>query len=350
MAHLTDIFTFEAPLSPRVREAIATALDQGWAEPKKLSQASHRALELRTGAVDEIAAHLQISPAKIEVTGEPHLLPFLAINGSLNQESHLYTSAVDVGKIRAVARAHRGPSSEVSVARNGLISAPVAIATGDVVSLQAENGETGICQDLDAWRDLSATVVLDGTRTIPIPGLIDGFSIATFDAQSWNGPAGIGFLVINDSEGFRYPLPHIAPIRTPGSYSLPLLVGAAIALEEFKSQKSEIYQLRNALASRLSQLNGLTVIGEVNQQSRYLSVIVDQLSGEEVLRSLLQKGVTTDSGSACSPEDLAPSHVIGAMGYPTTGHLRFTVHPGMNESGVANLVEKISQVLTELRS
>ena len=349
VALLTDNFTFEAPLSDRVREAIAAAFDQGWADPKKLSQASHRALSLRTSAVEEFAAQLQVSPGVIEVTSEPQLLHHFSLPGFLTPESTLYTSTVDLGKIRAVARAHRGTSLPMEVAINGAIALPENLTSGDVVSLQVENGETGIHQNLEPWRSLPARVVLDATRSIPSVGLSDGFSAATFDAQSWNGPSSLGFLIINEDEIYRYPLAHIAPIRVPGSYSLPLLVGATIALHEYLEVKNQIEELRNFLAHQLRTVSGLTVIGSA-EPSRYLSAIVDGFSGEEVLRALLQVGISIDSGSACSPEDLAPSHVIGALGLPTTGHLRFTIHPGMIQGDIEKLVTQVEKTLQSLRS
>lgn len=350
MAHLTNNFTSEGPLSHRVREAIFAALDQGWSDPKKLSQASHRALELKRQSIDEFAEILQLSPASIEVTGEPHLLHLLALKGFLADDSHLFTSAIDVGKIRAIARAHPGPSSQMTVDRDGKISMPATLSANSTISLQAENGETGIHQKLEQWRSLPARVILDATHTVPDANLSEGFAAATFDAQSWSGPGGLGFLVINDGDHYRYPLAHIAPIRTPGSFSLPLLVGAVIALSEFQEKKAEIDNLRNLLASHLRAVDGLNVIGDEAQSSRYLSAIVDGVSGEEVLRALLAIGIATDSGSACSPEDLAPSHVIGAMGFATTGHLRFTIHPETNSAEIEYLVQRLKETLQTLRS
>lgn len=350
VAHLTNNFTSEGPLSQRVRDAIAAAIEQGWSDPKKLSQASHRAGLLRSQSVEEFAQVLQVSPAEVEITGEPHLLPFLALKGFLTDQSHLYTSTIDVGKIRAIARAHSGPVTQMDVCNAGTISAPTEISANNVFSLQAENGETGIRQELDSWRTLAAQIVLDGTRTVPQAHITQGFSAATFDAQAWNGPSGLGLLVINDREKYRYPLPHIAPIRTPGSFSLPLLVGATIALNEFREKIEHIAHLRNLLAAQLSSLNDLVVIGKGEQRSRYLSAIVEGVSGEEVLRALLKVGIATDSGSACSPEDLAPSHVIGAMGYATTGHLRFTIHPEMTPAEIENLVQRLKETLQTLRS
>ena len=350
VAHLTDNFTFEGPLSPRVRQAISAALEQGWADPKKLSQSSHRALDLRTSAIEEFASILGISPASIEVMGEPNLIHHLALGGYLRSDSHLRISALDVGKIRAVARSHSGKSSNLAVSPQGEIEFVEDAEPNDLISLQAENGETGKRQNLEPWRNLASRIVLDATRTTPRRMLVDGFSVATFDAQSWSGPAGIGFLAINDVESFRYPFAHIAPIRTPGSYSLPLLIGASVALDEYLQIESSLSILRNLLATLLRDIEGVKVIDTGSETSRYLSFLVMEFSGEEVLRALLQKGMDIDAGSACSPEDLAPSHVIAALGLPTTGHLRATIHREMTEESIKNFATQLKLVLQDLRS
>lgn len=350
MAHLTDNFTFEGQLSPRVRQAISAALEQGWADPKKLSQASHRALELRTSAIEEFAAILNLSPAAIEIVGEPNLLHHHAIGGFLRPETHLRISAVDVGKIRAVARSHSGRQSIMTVNSGGDIDIPEELDNGDLLSLQAENGETGKKQDLEKWRNLKSRIALDATRTTPRSGLVEGFAIASFDALSWSGPSGLGFLAINDAVSYRYPFAHIAPIRTPGSYSLPLLIGAVVALNEFREIEGTLSGLRNELLEHLQEIDGVRVIGSTDDKTRYLSFLVDQYSGEEVLRALLKTGISIDAGSACSAEDLAPSHVIAAMGLPTTGHLRATIHPGTNAADIENLITQLKSVLQNLRS
>lgn len=349
MAHLTNSFTFEGPLSPRVQQAIGAAFEQGWADPKKLSQASHRALDLRSSAIEEFASTLAISPTSVEILGEPHLIHHLAIQGFLQSQSHLRISSVDVGKIRAVARAHTGKVSTMAVTPIGEISLPNNVGEMDLISLQAENGETGIRQNLEPWRKHSSRIVLDATRTTPQASLVDGFLAATFDSQSWSGPTGLGFLVINDSDNYRYPFAHIAPIRTPGSYSLPLLVGAVVALNEFREIESSLTELRSKLAHLLQTIEGVRIVGSEASPSRYLSFLVEGFSGEEVLRALLKLGTTVDAGSACSPEDLTPSHVIAAMGLPTTGHLRATIHPGMNSKDIEDLATQISTVLQNLR-
>jgi cysteine desulfurase len=351
VAHLTANFTSEAPLSTAVIEAISAAFEQGWADRKKQSQASGRASILASSALEEIAHHLATTPDRLEVLGEPALSHFIALRGLLPDSGALYSSTVDVGKIRAIAREVSDESCLIGVDDQGLlITTGVKLAKNALLSLQATNGETGVTQELERWRNHGAKVVVDATRTLPDRDYITGFSATTFDARSWNGPAGLGFIAINDVKNFKYPLPHIAPIRTPGSYSLPLLIGSAIALNEFKSSISHLVELRSILANELSVISGVTVLANKSGAcSRYLSIVVDGISSEEVLRELLKRDISIDAGSACSPEDLTPSHVIASMGYPTAGHLRFTIHPHHTKEAISEMASHLYQVLNQLR-
>ncbi len=346
MAHLTGNFTTEAPLSPRVREALASAFENGWGDPKKLSQASHMARQLSRAAREEIAAAWSVEPTALEVVGEPHLLPYLSLAGYLQPETTLVTSSVDVGKIRAIARA-TPRHLQLGTDQDGAIQLE-PLPESSLISLQAVNGETGIEQDLRLWSEHSARVVLDATRSLPTGDLYRNWRAVTLDAQSWNGPSGLGFLILNNATQYRYPLPHIAPIRVPESFSLPLLIASAVALSETISESTRIFDLRNQLRSHLAAIPGIRVIGG-DFDTRYLSIVAAEISGEEILRALLKRSLLVDAGSACSPEDLSPSHVIAALGYPVEGHLRFTIHPTHQSRDIEALIHTFTEELALLR-
>jgi cysteine desulfurase len=356
VAHLTKNFTAENPLSPAVTAAISAAFEQGWADPKKLSQASGRAAILAQSAIEEIAELLKTTPSDLEIIGEPSLSHFIAIAGFVKAESTLLTSTVDVGKIRAVARSHSGPVAEIGVDHHGhFIRDGLKLTAHTVFSLQASNGETGIAQDIDQWRGGAGRIIVDATNFLPsiaspVSDCVTGFAATTFDAASWGGPSGLGFIAITDGKNFRYPLPHIAPIRVPGSYSLPLLIGSAVALSEAVQNSAKQIELRNYCADSLRAIAGLTVMGE-NQptSSRHLSAVIDEISAEELLRTLLTREISIDAGSACSPEDLTPSHVIASMGYPTPGHIRMTIHPEHSRDDIDVLVKELRETLAILR-
>ena len=171
------------------------------------------------GAKSEIAGHLGTTPDRLEVIGETALLHFIALQGFLKTSSTLYTSTIDVGKIRAVARPVADESKVLGVDENGrLLTAGVKFEKGSVIALQATNGESGATQDLENFRDHSSKVVVDATRSLTNRDLTSGFAATTFDATSWSGPQGIGLININDGKSFKYPLPHIAlhhPLNDP---------------------------------------------------------------------------------------------------------------------------------------
>jgi cysteine desulfurase len=129
-----------------------------------------------------------------------------------------------------------------------------------------------------------------------------------------------------------------------------LLIGAAVAIKEFISNTQSLMDLRSYFIDLLEEIPGVTILASRSGiHSRHISIIVDGISSEEVLRTLLQRSISIDAGSACSPEDLAPSHVIAAMGYPTTGHLRMSLHPGHTHTDIDAAVHTMKEVLGELR-
>jgi cysteine desulfurase len=348
VVQLTRNFTSEAPLSRAVLEAIFATFEDGWADPKKLSQASSKARQLRQQSLEAIASAIGLTADCIEPLGEPNLGYLLAINGFLTPESTLITTTVDVGKARAVARAFTGSQESWGVDQNGAVIAGSLPSSPTVLLLQTSNGETGVAQDI-AQLALELRnedhLIIDATQSIDSLNEYSTRSSAVIgNASSWGGPAGLGFIAINNRPKFRYPLPHIAPISAPGSYSLPLLVGAALALELHSPDAS--IENRLTAASKLSELPGVNVIAP-QSPSPYLSFLIDGYAAEEVQRELSALDIAIDAGSACSPENLAPSHVIAAMEYPTTGHMRATFR---SDSNIDYLVTSLAEVLRKLSS
>jgi cysteine desulfurase len=346
VAPITANFTSESPLSPAVQEAIASALEQGWADPKKISQASHRAQLLRSSALEELAAHLGVRPTQIEVCGEPNLLAYLAIAGLAHLGLPFATTAVDIGKVRAVARSYQGEQTSLPVSSLGEVNLS-SLPPTSLLTWQSVNGETGARHDR---LPEGASLIYDASADLPhrIP---DGVSTAFFNARSWQGPAGVGFLVIADSQKYQYPLPHIAPIHTPGSYSLPLLIGSVVAANERAQEDFHITEHRLRLISALEKVPYLQIVDAVGAESSpQISLLVDGISNQEFMSALSRNGIDVDAGSACSPEDIAPSHVIEAMGFPTNGHIRLTLRNSHTALEIDQCAQVIKETINQLRS
>lgn len=347
MVRVTGNFSSEAPLSEVVTSTILAALEAGWGDPKKISQAATRAKILETQARELIAEKLNIRVDEIEVVGESELLPFLSIAGFLHPDRSLAIGAIDRGKIRALARWHQ-PSAIIPVSASGHMD-PTKIDPTSLLSLQVGNGETGIVQDLPRLSKIAELVVLDATTSGSRVALGDRWDGAIFDSQSWNGPSGIGIMAIRNSAQWTYPLPHIAPIRTPGSYSLPLLLASSVALENFFENTSHLSSLNVHIRNRIAQeLPGAKAVGDQSSSlAHLLTLVIPDVVNEMIVRELEALGISIDAGSACAPGDLAPSHVLDAMGIATTGSLRLTLRNEHTLAEVDQMINAIVQTVTQ---
>ena len=348
MVRVTGNFGGQAPLPEVVRSAIAAAFDAGWADPKKLSQASTRSRILESQALESIASRLGLAVDQIEVVGEEELASYLAISGFLSPTKELAIAAIDRGKIRALSRTHSNHRI-ISVDQHGALVAD-EISQDSVLSLQVANGETGIVQDLPALSSRAQCVVLDATVSGSRVDLGKNWDAAVFSSSSWGGPQGIAIIGIRNSAQWRYPLPHIAPIRTPGGYSLPLLLATSVALENFEEDSLQLRALNQHLReSIVAAIAGTYCVGNIeNTLPHLLTVILPNTISEMVVRDLDALGITVEAGSACSPIDLAPSHVLAAMGLPTEGAIRIRLRDTHSTSDIDQLVTALAKVCSDL--
>ena len=344
MVPVTRNFTSETPLSEIVSTAISAAFEAGWADPKKVSQASKRAKILQNHALEALASGLGIRIDQMEIVGEPELATYLCIAGFLEPSRHLAVGAIDRGKIRAFTRTHENHVI-IPVDSNGYLDAEI-IPADSLLTLQMVNGETGIIQDVESLKTRAELVVLDATYSGSRIALGENWDGAIFSSQAWGGPSGLSIMAIANSQQWRYPLPHIAPIRTPGGYSLPLLLGAAVALENFKEDQQKLDSLNLYLRQQIStSITGAIAVGENSKTlAHLLTIVIPGTISEMLVRELEASSISVDAGSACSPADLAPSHVLAAMGLPTEGSLRLTLRVDHTEADIDALVKALVEV------
>jgi cysteine desulfurase len=335
-------------LSEVVGSALSAAFDAGWADPKKLSQAAARSRILESHALESLASGLGLAVDEIEVVGEEELATFLAISGFLTPEKRLTVGAIDRGKIRALTRTHVNHQVAPVDGQGRLIAE--SISRESVLSLQVVNGETGIYQDLARLAQSAEIVVMDATASGPRVSLGQRWDSAIFSSVSWGGPAGIAIMAIRNSARWRYPLPHIAPIRTPGGNSLPLLLGASVALENFAEDREHLRRLNQRLRNEITvAIPGTICVGDrENSLPHLLTLIIPNTVSEMIVRELDAMGITVEAGSACSPMDLVPSHVLAAMELPTEGAIRIRIRQEHTDSEIDELVQALVKVCGNL--
>ena len=96
------------------------------------------------------------------------------------------------------------------------------------------------------------------------------------------------------------------------------------------------------------EIAGARIAGDLDKSMPHLtSIIIPDCNGEEILRGLSVRGIAVDSGSACTAMNLQPSHVLAAMGLPTDGNIRITLHAETTADEVDLL---INALVDEVRS
>ncbi|CAB4584814.1 unannotated protein [freshwater metagenome] len=347
-------------MHPKARETFLQAVDQGWHDPRKLGHQSAKTAILRQEALSSIAGHLGVNISEVEVIGEPALATFYAIQGLLRAGDHLLHSAIDRKEVHAIAQSW--PSvSQMSILPNGKIALEELERSANnhhgVFALQVANGETGVIQDIEKLVSNcdQFQIACDYTQVLVSLPLPSRWSTASYSASTWQGPTGVGIIVINKQARWENPLPHIGIERTPNSVSLPLLLASAIALDEWSKDKEAQSQRLRAMNVKvrngISQIENAFIAGNLEESMENLiSASFLDVEGEELLRALELEGICVDSGSACSSDNLRPSHVLGAMGMLTHGNVRITLHSAIGENEVDRLIEAITRNVAALRS
>ena len=219
------------------------------------------------------------------------------------------------------------------------------------------NAETGVIQECDdIIRSVNTDrIFLDATASgIRVQGT-NNSSTAIFDSRSWYGPGEVGLLVVNNKSQWSNPLPHLNAAHPNFDASLPLLLASAVALENFSSEVEEANKRARNFNSQLrdsfAQIPDVDIAGSLDSSlAHLLSVSFMNCNGEELLRGIQEDGFSVDSGSACTADNLEPSHVLAAMGVLTHGNIRITIHPETTQAEIDSLISSVKKNVERLRS
>ena len=351
MVRVTGNFQSETALNSLAAQAFFAALDSGWADPKKIGQSPSRAAHLRTNALESLATNLGLKADQIEISGEVGLGYFLSLGGFLAPQRKLFYGAGDRSGVIATARSHLGDSQIIPLSHEGTLDfSAVELTTNSVLSFQLANGETGAINKVPEQLPNDLLIAIDATASGTREPLPEKWSSAVFDSRAWEGPAGLAVVAIADAANWKNPLPHISAVRrTYGTFSLPLLIASAVALENFRPDDKNMRNMSAKIRSEISRaIPGSIIAGDLeNSMAHLTSLVIPGCNGEEILRGLSARGLSVDSGSACTAMNLQPSHVLAAMGLPTDGNIRITLH---SETTAEEVDLLINALVDEVRS
>ena len=348
MVRITSGFQQESPLHPSAKKVLDQLFDRGWPDAEKINQSSRESAILLNEAKNTFAKYLNLRSDEIEFIGEVNLGFHLAITGLLKPDSKLIISEIDKQSIFAVKNSWENAGQKSHTMKVNAVgqSQEVSFADQDLMVWQVANGETGIIQDTPK----SNSMVFADCTSSGVDYLPDfKYETALFDSKSWQGPSGLGLLVIRKSADWINPLPHNDYLRTPNTYSIPLALASAVALEAYIVDRVNIEIFKEQLIAQLNAA-GLDFIAPTgsNNLAKYLTLIFPKIEADRLVLELQDAGFAVDSGSACRAADMQPSHVLAAMGLPTSGGIRITFHPQVSSNDVKELGNAIVACVKKL--
>jgi cysteine desulfurase len=365
------------PMHPAAREALLTALEDGWADPARLHREGRQARLLLDQAREAVAAELGSRPDELSFTSSGTQALQLAVLGAVQARQsaargpgHLVTSAVEHSAVLNSADwLERRTGTRVStigvdrLGRADVAELTAALEPGQTLlaCLQSANNEVGTLQPVaeaaEACADSRVPLLVDAAASagrMPVPA---GWSLLAASAHKWGGPAGVGVLAVRKGVRWREPLPadDREGRRVPGFPNVPAILAAAAALTAISEEREDPDAALRALTARIAGQVPVLVEDAVvhGDRDRRLPHIVTfsclYVDGETLVTELDRAGFSVSSGSACVADTRQPSHVLAAMGVLTHGNVRVSLPRAATPESVEEFLAVLPPIVARVR-
>jgi len=343
------------PLHPAAREAFLAALDQGYADPRRLHRPGRNARLILDNARAAVAEALAVRPDEVSFTASGTEAVHRGLLGLLRagEARRVSHSAVEHSAVLHALEWWRGEAVSVPVDSAGRVAAPMPDA--DVLVLQSANHEVGTLQPV-VDRAGGQPVFMDACASMGRLPLPDGWGAAAGSAHKWGGPAGVGVLVVRKGTRWVSPFPvdDRSDERSTGFENVPAALAAAAALQAVVAEREEVNARQFAMVDRIraaaAALPDTEVVGDpVDRLPHLVTFSCLYVNGEQVVQALDQRGFGVASGSACTSSTLEPSHVLAAMGALTHGNVRVSLTRATTDEEVEAFCAVLPEVVAEIR-
>lgn len=198
-----------------------------------------------------------------------------------------------------------------------------------LVSVMMANNETGVVQDIATLAALAHqagalfhTDAAQAAGKVPVDVRALGIGLLSLSGHKVYGPKGVGALWVR-----RRPRVRLLPLFSgggqerglrSGTLPVPLIVGLGeacrLARLEWEQDAARLATLRDRLLATLQRdVPGLTLNGSLQHRlAGNLNVVFPGVAAQSLMNAIPDLCIST--GSACSSAEIAPSHVLRAMG------------------------------------
>lgn len=352
------------PLHPAAREAMLAALDQGYADPRRLHTPARNARLILDNAREAVAEALGVRRDEVSFTSSGtdavHRGLLGLVRASRRGRVVVHSQVEHSAVLHAVAWG--AESDAVDVMSDGRVydGDLVEHAMGpDVaaVALQHANHEVGTTQPVGEFELPDAVpLFMDACASMGRLPLPVGWSVAAGSAHKWGGPAGLGVLLVRKGSPWRNPFPADDRVdeRVAGFENVPAALGAAAALQAVVAERGEVNARHHAMVDRIRAAAALIpdteVVGDpLGRLPHLVTFSCLYVDGEALVDALNRRGLGVASGSACTASTLEPSHVLAAMGALTHGNVRVSLGRDTTDADVDALLDALPVVVADLR-
>lgn len=306
----------------------------------------------------------------------------LAVLGTTNrhqiQTSHFLCSEIEHPSVIRVydhLKHEKADVSYIPVTKQGVIDIKalhdMVESNTHMVSVMHVNNETGIVQPVQEMINLvkkkspKTLVHVDGVQAF---GKIDvdlvnvNADFYSISAHKIGGPRGMGALIVKNGV-------HLSPIMwgggqennvRSGTENTPGIIGFEKATLLRTNNTAEnlvkMWEVRKELKEHImSRLEGITIIERdisENQFPGILTISIDNVKSEVILRMLSDDGIYISAGSACSSRKTSASHVLKAMKLNNAvmdGALRISFNETMTFDQITYFVQSLEKHVKQMR-
>jgi cysteine desulfurase len=344
------------PLHPAAREVMLAALDQGYADPRRLHGPARNARLILDNAREAVAEALGVRRDEVSFTASGTDAVHRGLLGLAGPGAAVAYAAVEHSAVlHALAWRPDVQARPVRVDSAGRVDL-ADLGDPDVVALQSANHEVGTVQPVAEAARTGAALFMDAGASMGRLPLPEGWAVAAGSAHKWGGPAGVGVLLVRKGTSWRNPFPDDDRVdeRVSGFENVPAVLGAAAALQAVVAERDEVNARQRALIDRIrvevGRIPDTEVVGDpVDRLPHLVTFSFLYVDGEAVVDALNRRGFEVASGSACTASTLEPSHVLAAMGALTHGNVRVSLTRDATEEHVDTFLAALPEVVAEIR-
>lgn len=375
------------PCDPRVVKAMAPYWTENFGNPSSLYAVGQKAKQALDQARQKVAKIFNCQPSEIIFTGGGTESINLAIKGvvmaSRLNPAHIITSNFEHHAVLNSVESLKQQGHEVSlipVDADGLILLDKlfsAIKDNTVlISLMLANNEVGTIEPIQEIGARLAKInqerkekklphIYLHTDACQAAGALDlnieklHVDLLTINASKIYGPKSVGVLYVKRGT----PLKALVDgggqennLRS-GTENVPGIIGLATALElaqaDREKENKRLTELRDWLIQEMLKMPKTLLNGHPEKRlPNNINISILDIEGEAMLLYLDEIGIQASTGSACTAQDLEPSHVIRALGRPyeaAHGSLRLTLGRSTKRSDLEYLLAKLPGIVKHLR-